>query len=88
MSKWERLRLLTPTLVSIGIALLGVVLSDMRDLQRDVTDVRERLARVETSLVEKNRATARRRTADEMFSLRRASESSARAARLSMEVPR
>lgn len=87
MSRWERLRLITPTLVSIGIALLGVVLSDMRDLQRDVTDVRERLARVETSLA-KDRVMVRRPTAEELSSLRRAAESSAREAWLSMEAPR
>lgn len=85
MSKWERLRLVTPTLVSIGIALLGVVLSDMRDLQRDVTDVRERLARVEASLTRDRMA--HKPTAEELATLRRAAESAAREAWLSMEGP-
>lgn len=83
MTKWERLRLITPTLVSVGVAMLGVVVSDMRDLQRDVSDVRERLARVETAIT-KDRAMARRPTAEELSLLRRASEAAAREAWLSM----
>lgn len=80
MSKIEHLRLITPALVSIGIALLGLVLAGMRDLQRDVTDVRERLARVEVVL-KVGRSMA---TVEEIKLLRSASEASARYAR-SME---
>lgn len=77
MNRFERLRLITPTLVSIGIGMLGVVYGAVRELERGMTDVRERLARVETSL-KADRAAATRPTAAELMQLRRASEASAR----------
>lgn len=42
-------RAIMPSLVSVAVLLLGLIWNDLQSVKRDVTDVRERIARIEGS---------------------------------------